>query len=225
MRRRDVRSMLLSLVLGDGCLHYIRNNGKVYGGLTIDHGLQQTDYQMWKAELISRLTGREVKTRTGHKGKSIQLSVCMKRFKAWRKVLYPGGKKDVTKILKYIDNPEFAIAIWLMDDGYVEPTIFNECLQSARFRLFTCATPIEYQALIIDWFTKHFSSVPKIKIQKKAGYGDLPFLKLTEKESLIIWEKIRDFVLQFESMKYKFRHIEHIYQKRMAQRTLGQKTE
>ena len=75
MFNKDKRSLILLLALGDGCLHYIKNNGTIYGGLTIDHGIDQADYQKWKAQMLSEITGRDVKVRTGHKGKSIQVSV------------------------------------------------------------------------------------------------------------------------------------------------------
>lgn len=219
--------MVLSLVIGDGCLHYIKNNGRVYGGLTIDHGLKQADYQKWKAELLSDILDRKVKVRTAHKGKSVQLSVCMKRFKAWRKFCYPNGKKDVTKILKFINNPTFALAVWLMDDGYCEPSYSKlkdgtKKNYGARFRIFSCETPIELQHKLVEWFQKEFDISPSVKLQKNnKANKEYPFLKFNQEQSLTIWKEIRDFVLQFKSMQYKFRHIEQIYQKRMAQRNLG----
>lgn len=48
---------------------------------------------------------------------------------------------------------------------------------------------------------------------------DFPFLKFTVEDSLKLWGLIRDFVLQFDSMKHKFRHIEAIYQVRVIKRT------
>lgn len=212
--------MILSLVLGDGCLHYIKTNGKYYGGLTIDHGIDQNDYCKWKAELLTNITNRNVKVRTGHKGKSIQISVAMKRFKVWRKFLYPNGKKDISKILKFINNPKFAIAVWLMDDGYVEPSFTNKKLYSASFRIFTCETPVEGQEELIKWFNRELglSQVKVRYIKKKKTNKTYPFLKINTEDSLKLWGEIREFVLQFKSMQYKFRHIESIYQKRMAQR-------
>lgn len=220
--------MVLSLVLGDGCLHYIKNNGKLYGGLTIDHGIEQSDYQKWKAELLSNILNRNVKVRTGHKGKSVQISVCMKRFKAWRKFCYPGGKKDVSKILRFINNPEFAFAVWLMDDGYCEPSFSKLADGSkknygARFRIFSCETSFENQPNLIDWFNKNLEVNPKVLIQKTKGKS-YPYLKFNQNDTLFLWEKVREFILQFKSMRYKFRHIESIYQKRMAQRSLGSET-
>ncbi|NRA92511.1 MAG: hypothetical protein HRU26_07470 [Psychroserpens sp.] len=221
--------MILSLVLGDGCLFNMKRGNKLYGGLTIDHGIKQKDYQIWKAELLSNITGRKVRIRQGHKGKSVQISVCMKRFRSWRKFLYPNGKKDISRILKFINNPIFATAVWLMDDGYVE-TSFSKLADGskknygARFRLFTCETSVEDQDKIIKWFEKELKVKPKVRLQKK-GDKKYPFLAFNSQDTKIIWKEIRKFVLRFDSMKYKFRHIEEIYQKEMSQCKAGYKPE
>lgn len=214
MQNKEQRSFILSMVLGDGCLHNTSNN--VSGSLTIDHGIEQSDYINWKAKFLSEITSRNIKTRKGHKGKSIQLSVCMKKFKAWRKFCYPNGKKVLTRILPFITNPEFAIAIWLMDDGYVET---NGDRKGAKFRLYTCSEPIKDQEFFIEWFKKNLNVCPRIAYQKKSQDNkSYPFLKFTQDDTLLIWEKIRDFVLQFDSMKYKFRYVEELYLRKLAQR-------
>lgn len=213
--------MVLSLVLGDGCLHYIKNNGKLFGGLTIDHGIQQADYQSWKASLLSTIFNKPVKMRNGHKGKSVQISLCMKRFKAWRKFCYPNNKKDISKILPFINNPGFALAVWLSDDGYVETSknIKAPNSISSRLRLFTCDQDINTQKLVIKWFKDHFNVDVKIKyLKSKQQNKSYPYLKFTQEDSLKLWEIIREFILQFKSMRHKFRHIEQVYQLRIVQR-------
>jgi hypothetical protein len=210
MERKELRSYILSFVLGDGCLHYTSN--KVSGSLTINHGVKQADYQSWKAAIISQFVGRDIKVRSGHKGKSVQISVAFKRFKAWRKWLYPNGKKDITRILKHLYNPTFAATVWLMDDGYVESSFSklasgDNHLYGAAFRIFTCAVPEENQQIIIDWFTENLEVTPWVRFQTRKGVK-YPFLKFSVKDSLKLWEQIREFVLGFKSMQYKFRHME-----------------
>lgn len=224
MLRKDLRSMVLSLVVGDGCLHYIKNNGRLYGAMTIDHGLAQSDYQKWKAELLSHILQRNVKVRTAHKGKSVQISVCMKRFKAWRKFCYPNGKKDVSKILRFINNPQFMVAVWLMDDGYCEPSFSKladgtKKLYGCRFRIFSCETPIEEHHKLVDWFYDNLKVEAKVKIQRTRG-KEYPFIKFGQTDSLKLWEEVREFILQFKSMRHKFRHMEQTYQYRIKQRSL-----
>ena len=214
--------MILSLVVGDGCLSVVKWGNGTMGKLTIDHGIKQSDYQKWKAELLSNILDKRIKVSTGHKGKSIQIQLYHRRFKAWRKFCYPNGKKDVTKIIKYINNPWFFVAVWLMDDGYCESSISKLADGSkrnygARFRIFSCETPLEKQDDLINWFQENTETVPKVKIQKnKKTKKSYPFLKFTQEDSLKIWKEIREFVLQFKSMRYKFRYIEQIYQKKLS---------
>lgn len=212
MNNRDKRSLVLLLCLGDGCLHYIRNHGRIYGGITIDHGLDQADYQAWKAQLLSTAFNKDVKVRTGHKGKSVQVSLCVKRLRAWRKFTYPNNKKSISKLLKFINHPELALAVWLMDDGYVERSHNNSNkLSYTAFRLFTCDQTLEDQEKIMKWLKDNFQIESKIRYQKK-GDKKYPFIKFDQKSSLEVWKRIRDFVLTFKSMKHKFRFIEESYQ-------------
>lgn len=229
MTRKDKRSLLLSFILGDGCLHYLKriykDKLKIYGSMTIDHGLNQTDYVTWKAQFISNILNKNIKIRQGHNGKSVQFAATWRRFKAWRKFTYPNDKKKLTNILPFILHPEFAIMIWLMDDGYVEPsysTLSTGIKENygARFRIFTESQSLEDHETIITWFKNNLKVTPKISLyhcnkRKKR----MPFLKFTQEESLFLWEKIRFQVMKFNSMKYKFRHIEQIYIKKLSQRT------
>lgn len=216
--------MILSLVIGDGNLYSIKNNGRLYGKLTIDHGVKQADYQAWKAQLLSNILGKKVNVTTGHKGKSVQIQLTWKRMRAWKKYIYRNNQKDVTRILPFITNPIFTVAIWLMDDGYVEPS-FSKLKSGekknygARFRIFTMDQNLKQNNKIINWFQEKLEVTPKIKFQKdKRRNKDYPFLKFTQADSLKIWHEIREFALQFKSMQYKFRHIEQIYQSKMLQR-------
>lgn len=223
MTRKELRSLLLCFAIGDGCLHNVKNNGRLYGYLTIDHGIGQADYQSWKAQMLSKLLDRNVKCRSGHKGKSVQVSVGFKRMRAWRKFIYKDNKKDLTRLLPFIQHPEFAIMVWLMDDGYVEPSIStlkdgSKVNYGARFRIFTEDQTIEQNEVIIEWFKENLNVEPKIKLRKdKRRNKSYPFLKFTQEDSLKIWEIIREKVLSIKSMQYKFRYIEEIYQRKRKQ--------
>lgn len=227
MTKRQKRSLLFSFILGDGCFHYINQTYKgkttVYGGLTIDHGVEQSDYQTWKAQIISNITGNKVKIRNGHQGKSIQISVCKKIFRVWRKFLYPKGKKDISLALKYIIHPEFALAVWLMDDGYCEPSTSKladgtKKTYGARFRLFTCSETPESHKRIIEWFQKEFQMTPKIYFANKQNLKkSYPYIKFNQQDSLKIWSTIRETVLGIKSMRHKFRYIEELYQNKVLQ--------
>jgi hypothetical protein len=223
MLNKDKRSILLATILGDGCLHETSQKG--YWAITIDHGIKQADYIAWKAKLISEVLGQEIRIRQGHKGQSVQFSACNRKIRPWHKFVYKGGKKDISRILPFIRQPELALAIWLMDDGYVEPSISKLATgekknYGARFRIFTNSETMDAHEKIIKWFQDIFNITPKIHfvLRKKTGLKE-PFLKINQADSLIIWEKIRSLVLQFKSMQYKFRYIEQIYQSKLAQPT------
>jgi hypothetical protein len=221
MFNKDKRSMALMLLLGDGSIGCYKTDNYKTGRLTIDHGIAQADYQSWKAQLLSQLFDQPIKTRTGHKGKSIQLMVRNKKFKAWRKFTYPNGKKDLSRILPFIRQPELAIAVWLMDDGYVEPSKNKKAPSSlsARFRIFTCDQHESSLSFIQKWLEDHLHVKSKIKYSfKRSANKNYPYIKISQEDSLKLWGQIREFVLQFKSMQYKFRYIEQVYQLRVVQR-------
>lgn len=225
MLRKDKRSMLLSLVIGDGCLHYHHRGAKTYAGLTIAHSPKQADYIAWKAKLIGSILGREINLRTtsnakgfgtNSEAKLIQIAASWKRFKAWRKFIYPKGKKDKSLILRFITNPDFLMAIWLMDDGYVEGRIdqkHNRCY-TASLRIFVSDQSIDSCNRIIAWIKKQYGFEVKLRMQKHRGKS-YPFLKICAFDSLKLWDTIRSFVLQFKSMQTKFRFLEMRYQHKL----------
>lgn len=229
MTRKDKRSLLLSLVIGDGCLHYIKWKHRKYGGLTIAHAENQADYIAWKANLVSSIVGRPINLRLndnqrGFESKKnqqmIQFQTTWIRFKAWRKFVYPNGKKDKSRILRFITNPEFLMAIWLMDDGYVEgkiDKIYKKCY-NANLRIFVSDQNEESCMKIQHWIKDKFGFETKLKYQKNKEKS-YPFLKINSKDSLLLWDKIRVFVLQFKSMQHKFRFLEmrYHYKKSLAQ--------
>lgn len=213
--------MILMLILGDGNFH--KRGKDSYTSLNIDHGTSQADYQSWKAQLISNIFNKEIKMRQGHKGKSIQVQFTNNVFRAWHKFTYPANKKDIARILPFIRHPELAFAVWLMDDGYVEPSISKLADGSkknygARFRLFTCDQSNETQEIVIKWLKTNFDIDSKIHlVNRKKDNKTYPFIKFNQADSLKIWAKIREFILQFKSMQYKFRYIEDLYQFKMSQ--------
>ena len=218
MLNKDKRSITLSFLLGDGCMHYTSAKNKKgqpsSGCITIAHGNAQADYNAWKAKMLGFIYNRDIKIRPFNKGTATQISICVKRFKAWRKFCYPNGKKDLPTVLKFIRHPEFALAIWLMDDGYVEPSLdkrYPGKCYGAVFRIFTCDQTPEQHAKMIEWFQKTFQVTPKVAYSKKDDIY-YPFLKFNTPDSLKLWGFIREHVLQHKSMKHKFRYMEYRYQ-------------
>ena len=102
MKNSDRRSFILSLVIGDGNLH--NEKFAKSGRLTISHGLEQSDYIHWKAQLLSKATNRDVRVRSAQQGRALQLAVSMKRFRVWHNFCYKDGKKNIGPLLRFIDN-------------------------------------------------------------------------------------------------------------------------
>ena len=229
MTNKEKRSKVFSMLLGDGCIGVYKTDGYKTGRLVIDHGLSQSDLQKWKAQQLSEIFNQPVKTGYGHKGKSMQLCVRNKKFKAWRKFTYPNGRKSLPLVLKYITDPIFAMAVWLMDDGYCEPSFSKLADGSkknygARFRIFTATQTDEEMLQIKEWIDREFNvncSIKKHYDSRQKKY--YPLIKLGAPDTLKVWKLIRDLVLQFESMKYKFRYVEQIYQFKITQPTPSDK--
>lgn len=225
MTNREKRSIVLSLTLGDGCLFSFKrvrkNRTILYGGFTVAHGPKQKDYCNWKAQLLSKLFDRNVKQRISKKNdtESSQCSIAIKRMRSWRKFCYPNNRKSIPKLLKFIEDPKFALAVWLMDDGYVCPSLSKlksgeNKLYGARMRLFINSQNEEEVLKILEWFEKTFNFKLGVSYVGKKE----PYLKFSQEISLQIWKELRDFILQFDSMKYKFRFLETTYQTRCLQR-------
>lgn len=223
MERKEKRDIILSMCLGDGCLAYTSN--RISASLTIGHCLAQADYLQLKANFLEMAFDKKVNVRQMNSSKGMQLSLCKKRFKSWRKFIYKNGKKDLSLILPFIINTQRALSFWLMDDGYAEPSFDTnkageKVFYSACLRLFTCDQSLETHEYMKDWFYKNFSVTPKVLYNKSTKRNKTyPFLKFNASDSLKIWEQIRDFVMITDSMKHKFRHMEQYYQKKLSQRT------
>lgn len=223
MENKDKRSIILSLVIGDGCLYFTNTGQRVTsGGLTIKHGMQQEDYLRWKAEIISKVLDRDVvvhnKTSyvkaTDKSYGQVGIMVQAKRFKAWRIFLYPNGKKNISKFLKFLRHPGFAAAVWLMDDG--------SCTAGPRTRtdmtrthfsgliLYVCDQTKESCEEILEWFDVNFGVKGTLKWQKQKYKGEIriyPKITFTVQESLKLWPYIKEYVMQCPSMVHKFRFI------------------
>lgn len=207
MTRRDKRSLILCLVLGDGSLF----SDKRHSRITISHCDAQADLLSWKAALVGNITGRYPKMRIGGTSKysqsrGLQFSLHWKRIRAWHKRFYPNRKKDRLKMLPFIHHPELAIAIWLCDDGSSD--------KDGRLRLHTNAMSQEDNTTLSEWIFKHLGVRPKVLSQwsslRKRSYA---YLQFNVTDTVVLYTKVRDFLLQFDSMKNKFQRTERRFQR------------
>ena len=206
MLRKEKRSLSLCLVIGDGCLHYLSKKGSLSGGLTITHCIKQADLLAWKANLITQITGKSVKIRPHSHGRCFQFCCTWKRFRVWRDWFYPGNRKDRIKILRYIEHPQLMISIWFCDDGSSD--------KNGRLRLHTSSMTKEENEKLVLWLYKHFSVNPKINTEKQHKTGkSYHLLQFSSQDTIVMYLVIRNFVLQFKSMRQKFLRTEHRFQR------------
>jgi hypothetical protein len=201
------------MVLGDGNLQVYPPStpgGRSHGYFRTGHSETQKDYLQWKADWLKKVFNcplrfrkivRKIKRKSDFPGSKTfyYISKGWRRFKSWRVACYPGGSKDCSKILKWIHDPVFATAVWLMDDGGINSTNTNfPCI-----RLHTSDQSLEIHHKLVAWFKKTFGFGPRI--HKTKSYYCLTF---GTKESRKIWEIVRHIILPIPSMNKKFRAAE-----------------
>ena len=107
------------------------------------------------------------------------------------------------------------LAIWFMDDG---SCIGNKSKDREGNRYFKsygltlCTNQFNYSEheYMVSWFKKEFGVSPKIyrQIYKENHHKNIKEeyrLRFNSKDAKIIWKLIEPYVIQFESMRYKFR--------------------
>jgi hypothetical protein len=222
LMNRDKRSILLSLILGDGCLHLSSpSQHNKMGYISIKHGYKQKDYVEWKARMVSHVLNKEIKVHSAiSKVKALdkeydqfKIQFGQKRMRSWRKFCYPNNKKSLRKILPFIRHDIFAAAVWLMDDGTVrtapkKDTTERICVGMTLYLGDVFREEAEYAQ---KWFLDTFGVQTRLKWQKvkyKGSIREYPELIFHTQEALFIWSKIRNEVLAIPSMVHKFRAIE-----------------
>jgi hypothetical protein len=108
----EMRGVLSGMLLGDA--------GRCRNNLTIQHSTKQTEYALFKKELLERITGKAVNTRQWITKEGYGLIRIEPRLVPLSRVMvqrcYRGGIKSVSrKFLDYLTLQ--GIAIWYMDDG------------------------------------------------------------------------------------------------------------
>lgn len=220
MENKIKRSVLLSTILGDGCLHRSGPAQKnKMGYISIKHGHKQKGYIEWKARLLSLIKGYTVNVRPAKSfvstlNKTYDQYVVqfgMKRMRSWRRFCYPNNIKSFEKILPFVYTPRLAAALWLMDDGTGSTGI---AIKGTKIRVCTgfvlfLGTATERDALAAQsWFKEKFNVNPRIRSQDVKYKGSIRTyleLRFNVQDSITMWNNIKDIVVKVPSMYYKFR--------------------
>jgi len=163
---REQKSILFGTILGDA---YLQKTGKKNARLRLEHGGDQKEYLLWKANKLGKF----------FQGKAKYLErvhpISKRKYSYWRhqsqstpylgklrNIFYPDGKKKIPEDLeKYLTPP--MLAVWYMDDGYYY--LRDRCSYLYLGNVSQGEAEIVTQVLL-----KKFDIVTRIK-QKKKGYA------------------------------------------------------
>lgn len=193
-----IKEMLVGLTIGDGYIQ--KKDSKEYNytqyTIILKHCEKQKEYIEYKAKILENIFGTEVKVHAinnnGYPG--YYCSKSGKILKEIRELLYPNGKKHITKECLELLTPE-TLAIWYMDDGSLSARRKNGKISSYEMTLNTYVSDEEHD-LIIQYFLEkwnvHFS-----KAKSHNGYR----LRCGTIEARKFIKIIDQYVIP--SMKYK----------------------
>lgn len=206
------KSLLIACVIGDGYVY--KDTRSKSCTLEIGHTIKQEEYLKYKAELLRKATGKkcEIKYKTNPEKiiksgypTTKKLTVCRffcthKYFRVLRRWLYPNGKKNYIKYVKYLDL--LGIAIWYMDDGstYVEKKRIKGHIQM-EFHTFIPKEDAEY---LIKYFKETWDIEFRLHKRGENQYN----IRCYKPNSIKLAKLIEPYVP--DSMKYKIDFLSNI---------------
>lgn len=194
---KESRNLLIAMLLGDGTI----SNNNVF---KLAHCAEQQDYLEWKIQQLKdhALRNNGLKWYTSSKGYNVGKQVCytqlniMPFIKVLRRVFYR-PKKIIgnRKMLNRLDAK--GIAIWYMDDGYINHRRTNGKCHGFYIKIATCVNEEQIQ-VVIDYF-KEVWDVNFYRFKEGKGYS----LCCGTKEGLKFIEIVKPYVEQVPSMHHK----------------------
>ncbi|MBI2631166.1 hypothetical protein HYW73_03070 [Candidatus Nomurabacteria bacterium] len=108
------KAVVIGSILGDGNLN--SNWSRTNYRLKISHSVKQSDYLLWKYEVLKDFV--LTKPNVYEKTKSISFrTISHNELTQFYKLFYPLGKKVIPRNIKELINNPLTMAIWFMDDG------------------------------------------------------------------------------------------------------------
>lgn len=192
-------------MLGDSSINL---SGGKNAFMRIQHTEKQKDYLEHKAKILEELTAvtiSEIKP-NGKKNPNTQYAARTRRhpfYTRCREIMYPGGKKEVSKTwLSWLTTE--GLAIWYMDDGcLVKSYNYNKSGVRRIYRrelfLNTCGFTLEQNQLLKSFIKERYGVEFQLKLtSKKTGYWRL---KATASEANKFIEIVKPYIVP--SMEYK----------------------
>lgn len=197
------RSILLGMLLGDGCLktkiHHNKDGSvSTYYEYVLAHSYKQKEYLERKLDIFhSLIGGKRPKIIYEKRTNSYRFSRCNKIFRLFHRTLYSKNNKKyfTEKVFKYL-TPE-SLAIWYMDDGGVSKSKYKGKVTSCEMRLYTYFSEEEAD-IAVNYFKNKWDITVKKRKYSKTDQWNLIF---NTKESIKFELLISPFII--ESMKYK----------------------
>lgn len=196
------KSLLIAMLLGDGTI----SSNFVF---KLSHSEKQREYLEWKVNLLNKYEIKnngikEYVSKCGYNsGKNVlysQMSI-IPTIKALRRVVYKPKKTFTRKLLNWLD--ELGIAIWYMDDGFIninESPQRKESIQR-NIRISTCVDE-ETCNVIISYFKEKWGVEFRPFIEKSKLYS---IATRTNADSDKFISIVKPYVKQVPSFLYKIR--------------------
>lgn len=239
MHKKEIRELICSMLLGDGCLY--EGDQKSGSGNTttkrylyaMNHGMDQKDYALWKAELIndifrkknlsnrctfSKSVKRDKKRNKTYYGIYVKLS-WTKYFrhlmKRTHKFIKGERRKNVQYLLSQCTKP-IHLAILMMDDGAQQGSPGSPIMKICTYSF----TKGENQ-LIKEWLLHRYGIDSQITYEPERIY---PYQVQKERYSVSINTKNSEklfylcepYFSQIDFMQYKFRYFFSKYSAQQA---------
>lgn len=213
MNRSD-RGIIVGMVLGDGFIRVrerISHQGYKHmtQELRVKHSYQQLAYIRHKAGIIQRMFGgvcNVMPTSVSADGKTYQQAMFNKSHKYFRylhRVMYPGGKKKITRrVLDYL-TPH-GVAIWYMDDGNCNVNRNKDgWVTSCSTIISTCCSEDEARD-VQAWFLARHDIVAKPFYAKNGNYS----IRMNTGESQKFARLVEPYIIP--EMRYKLAHVANL---------------
>ena len=213
----DINQAIVSLVIGDGCLYKAKGKGI---RLNIKHSPSQYDYLEWKKKFlesyksVNSVKVYETVTKSANGKTFPQKTMALYQTRLLRPIheqFYSQDKnKQIKNVIGCIDNP-LSLAIWFMDDGGIlryraKHKDGTHYFRKPPMKLCTQSFSYEENETILKHFENQFGFKGRIYKDKKYFY-----LYFDKENTIKIWEIIKTYVSQIESMKNKFDLCFHFY--------------
>lgn len=205
LTRRERRSAIIGMVLGDASLSRNRFSDGSYAGnalLRMAHSIKQRKYLEWKRDIVQPMFGYPLELHDKYafaKGKRYPVSWLVTRVNPQLTRLYrlmydptTGRKRVTTKALDMLDDR--AVAIWYMDDGCLSKTVGR----GATVILATNSFTLDENELIRDWLFSRYGVSFNINVHSHSGTYNL---RRGISDACKLLDAIAPYVI--ESMRYK----------------------